>query len=337
MRSSATPTTGLIILIGVVVVLSSCAANSVKQRYNRAQNTEKNRYEQALANIDRMTHEKIVDLTQLSVHPTLAVALNTCHQDLSCQKTKYENFMMQLRSRYNEADFVTVLSFCHKKCKTPQQLEYILAMHHNAALKRKQMEAKEAENKRHNDQVNKLSSDFQRDYNAALARDRQTRMAFAAGLASYGQSMQQQQAAYAQPYSNSSGYSQPYQSNPYSIQPFTLPQVSAGPCPYDPRCLNNPYSAGSPYKADGLMNPYSRYGSPYSNKSWTNPYATDAPKLYNSQGNYLGKLSSNPYDPDSTSNPYGRYGSRYSPTSINNPYGAGNPYSPSPIYVVPSP
>lgn len=48
-------------------------------------------------------------------------------------------------------------------------------------------------------------------------------------------------------------------------------------CPYDPRCLNNPYGAGSPYKLDGLMNPYSRYGNPYSNQSHTNPYATDAP------------------------------------------------------------
>ena len=106
-------------------------------------------------------------------------------------------------------------------------------------------------------------------------------------------------------------------------------------CPYDPRCLNNPYGAGSPYKADGLMNPYSQYGSPISNKSWTNPYATDAPRLFDNQGNYRGRLSTNPYDPDSTSNPFGRYGSPYSPDSINNPYGAGNPYNPSPIWVVP--
>jgi len=105
---------------------------------------------------------------------------------------------------------------------------------------------------------------------------------------------------------------------------------------YNPNSLANPYGAGSPYKPDGLMNPYSQYGSPYSNKSWRNPYATDAPKLYDSQGNYRGKLSTNPYDPESTSNPYGRYGSKYSPDSINNPYGAGNPYSCQPIYVVPS-
>ena len=113
-------------------------------------------------------------------------------------------------------------------------------------------------------------------------------------------------------------------------------QLTFAACPFDPNCLSNPYGAGSPYKADGLMNPYSPYGSPHSNKSWTNPYATDAPRLYDGQGNFRGRLSTNPYDPDSTSNPYGRYGSPHSLDSINNPYGAGNPYSNNPIYVRPS-
>jgi hypothetical protein len=112
--------------------------------------------------------------------------------------------------------------------------------------------------------------------------------------------------------------------------------VFAGCSQYDPNCLSNPYGAGSPYKANGLMNPYSQFGSQYSNKSWTNPYATDAPKLYDNNGNYRGKLSSNQYDPDSTANPNGRYGSKFSPDSINNPYGAGNPYSNQKIYIVPS-
>lgn len=107
-------------------------------------------------------------------------------------------------------------------------------------------------------------------------------------------------------------------------------------CPYDVNCLNNPYGAGSSYKADGLMNPYSANGSQYSNKSWTNPNATDAPKLYDSQGNYRGKLSANPHDADSTSNPNGRYGSQFSLDSISNPYGADNPYSSNKLYVVPS-
>ena len=106
---------------------------------------------------------------------------------------------------------------------------------------------------------------------------------------------------------------------------------------YDPNSLANPYGAGNPYKANGLMNPYSQYGSRYSNKSWTNPYATDAPKIYGPSGQYHGKLSTNKYDPESISNPYGRYGSKYSPESLNNPYGAGNPYSGTTYYVVPQP
>ena len=116
--------------------------------------------------------------------------------------------------------------------------------------------------------------------------------------------------------------------------------LSMGPthavCPYDPDCLDNPYGAGSPYKHDGLMNPYSRYGSPYSNESWTNPFATNPPKIFDEDGNYRGRLSANPYLSDSTSNPYGRYGNPYSADSLRNPYGAGNPYSQKKFYVVPS-
>ena len=93
------------------------------------------------------------------------------------------------------------------------------------------------------------------------------------------------------------------------------PSATFAACPYASNCLDNPYGAGSPYKANGLNNPYSQYGSPYSNKSHTNPYATDAPKLYDSQGNYRGRLSNNPYDADSTSNRYGRYGNPYSSDS----------------------
>lgn len=57
--------------------------------------------------------------------------------------------------------------------------------------------------------------------------------------------------------------------------------------------------------------------------------AQDSPRLYGSDGTFLGNLNNNRYDPDSVSNPYGQYGSRYSPNSINNPYGMyGSPYSP---------
>ena len=104
------------------------------------------------------------------------------------------------------------------------------------------------------------------------------------------------------------------------ISMLFIPTIAFAICPYDLNCLDNPYGAGSPYKSDGLMNPYSQYGSPYSNKSWTNPYATEAPKIYDSQGNYKGKLSTNPYDSDSISNPYGRHGNPYSSDSIRNPY-----------------
>ncbi|MBS1065931.1 hypothetical protein [Gluconobacter kondonii] len=102
-------------------------------------------------------------------------------------------------------------------------------------------------------------------------------------------------------------------------------------CPYDSRCLNNPYGAGSRYAPNGVNNPYSPSGSRYSNESANNPYATNAPKLYDQNGNYRGRLSANPYAPDSTSNPYGRYGSRYSSESINNPYANHGP-----ITVVPT-
>jgi hypothetical protein len=88
----------------------------------------------------------------------------------------------------------------------------------------------------------------------------------------------------------------------------------------------NPFGAGSPFSPNGINNSFSPYGSPFSNQSTKNPFATDAPGLYDQQGNYRGTLSAKPYDPDSTGNPYGRYGSPFSPDSINNPYGAGSPY-----------
>lgn len=104
---------------------------------------------------------------------------------------------------------------------------------------------------------------------------------------------------------------------------------------YNENSLRNPHGAGSPYKSDGLMNPYSENRSDYSSKSWRNPYASSPPRIYSEDG-YHGELSTNRYRSDSTSNSYGRYGSRYSPESINNPYGAGSRYSTRPLYVFPS-
>ena len=62
--------------------------------------------------------------------------------------------------------------------------------------------------------------------------------------------------------------------------------------PYEPDSTSNRYGQhGSPYAPNSINNSYGRYGSPYSNKSATNPYATDAPRLYDSGGNYRGRLS----------------------------------------------
>lgn len=64
--------------------------------------------------------------------------------------------------------------------------------------------------------------------------------------------------------------------------------------------------------------------------TFNNPYGNsfNSPKLYDSQGQFLGDLNANPYDPNSVANPYGRYGSPYSADSINNPYGAGSRFQP---------
>ena len=120
-----------------------------------------------------------------------------------------------------------------------------------------------------------------------------------------------------------------------AIASFALAGPVFGICPYDLNCINNPYGAGNPYKVDGLMNPYSPYGSPYSNRSWTNPFATEPPKIYDRQGNYRGRLSTNPFHPDSISNPFGRYGKPYSYENLMRRYGVGIPYSTEEFYIVP--
>lgn len=102
---------------------------------------------------------------------------------------------------------------------------------------------------------------------------------------------------------------------------------------YDWDSLRNPYGAGSRFKSDGLLNPYSRYGSQFSNESWRNPYATRPPQMW-SGGRYYGEFSVNPWRTDSVSNPFGRFGSPYSPYSVRNPY--GNPYIQRRIWVYPA-
>jgi len=82
-----------------------------------------------------------------------------------------------------------------------------------------------------------------------------------------------------------------------------LGELSANP--FNPDPTSNPFGAGSPFKPDGLNHPFSPYGSPFSNQSATNPYATDAPRLYDQQGNYRGKLSAKPNDSDGIANATG--------------------------------
>ena len=60
--------------------------------------------------------------------------------------------------------------------------------------------------------------------------------------------------------------------------------------PFDFESSSNQFGKGSPFASNGINNPFSPYGSPFSNKSATNPFATDAPRLYDQQGNYRGKL-----------------------------------------------
>ncbi|MEM4412908.1 MAG: hypothetical protein QXD59_01380 [Candidatus Caldarchaeum sp.] len=111
---------------------------------------------------------------------------------------------------------------------------------------------------------------------------------------------------------------------PVSTQAAYLGDLSANP--FHPNSLANPFGAGSPFLDKSPMNVFGPYGSPFSNRSATNPFATQAPRLYDREGNYRGRLSANPFDPDSISNPFGRYGSPFSPDSLNNPFGAGNPF-----------
>ncbi len=98
--------------------------------------------------------------------------------------------------------------------------------------------------------------------------------------------------------------------------------------PLNPNSIFNdvgPYGSLSPTSP---RNELSQYGSPISPYSATNPLAIDAPRLYDQEGQYRGKLSTNTLDPDSISNPLGRYGNPLSPDSINNPLGAGNSLDP---------
>ena len=114
---------------------------------------------------------------------------------------------------------------------------------------------------------------------------------------------------------------------PLSVHAEDLGELSANPS--NPDSTSNPFGAGSPFKSDGLKHPFSPYGSPYSNQSATDPYAADAPKLYDQQGNYRGKLSANLYDPASTSPPTAAMALRSRRTRSTIPLAPGIPTSPA--------
>jgi hypothetical protein len=62
--------------------------------------------------------------------------------------------------------------------------------------------------------------------------------------------------------------------------------------PYDVESVSNPYGThGSAYSPTSINNPYGQYGNRYSPLSINNPSAANAPRLYASDGTYLGKLS----------------------------------------------
>ena len=47
--------------------------------------------------------------------------------------------------------------------------------------------------------------------------------------------------------------------------------------------------------------------------------SSNSPRIYSSEGEYLGNLNNNPYDPNSVANPYGA-GNPYRSNGVNNPY-----------------
>jgi hypothetical protein len=65
---------------------------------------------------------------------------------------------------------------------------------------------------------------------------------------------------------------------------------------YSSNSIYNKYGTyGSPYASKSILNQYGEYGSDYSGKSPFNAYASDAPGLYDRNGNFYGTLSVNRY------------------------------------------
>ena len=77
---------------------------------------------------------------------------------------------------------------------------------------------------------------------------------------------------------------------------------------FSPNSVHNKFGIyGSPYSLNSINNEFGKYGSKYSIYSVNNPYTLYAPKLYDANGVYLGKLSVNQFDIESISNPISIY------------------------------
>lgn len=82
-------------------------------------------------------------------------------------------------------------------------------------------------------------------------------------------------------------------------------------------------AAAQTYFGNLSANPYLPKAPPQPANTFNYPYGnSSSPQLFNSQGQFRGKLNANPYDANSVANPFGQHGSRLSPYSINNPFGA---------------
>ncbi len=88
---------------------------------------------------------------------------------------------------------------------------------------------------------------------------------------------------------------------------------------FDPDSVHNKFGTyGNPYSSLSINNEYGQYGSPYSLYSANNPHTLQAPRLYDSSGNFLGRLSANKFDIYSVTNPGSIYRAKFL-----NAYGVG--------------
>lgn len=237
---------------------------------------------------------------------------------MSCSQKYQAEFFKRVAEKYPYMDSDSIVAICSRKPKecTNRNIEEWARISHNEKVDRARAS-----------DVGRLEQERDIAIVEEEARASRAWAAVAAGFAAAAAAQENSRRAAdydaREPAAQYTGYGG-YGSAQPAPQGNYLGNLSSNP--YAPNSIGNRYGAGSPYGANSVTNPYGKYGSPYSGTSATNPYTTNAPKLYDKDGNYRGRLSANPYDPESTSNPYGRYGSPYSSDSINNQYGPGSPY-----------